>query len=308
MSQHKLQFNLDLLDNCDFDHTNPFDLDDPILDTVENLNHYKKIFLTLAYKEWLEYEHSGESRVAVAYQYILDNIRAGKYQKYLVGFTNVQYQSLFEYLEITIEEEIKHSQYWGILGKKIYKDKFNLIQLDDPSFVNEVQNFVDNNGLITSLTCYFMGETVTLAACSMLYRYSTNQIKKNFLKVFLTEEVKHIKGFASLMKTLANNASITELEKAKSIYPEFYGQNFNYFGINQVGATASLNFKINKTKFEIQQLLVQSIINNKWQKQFNKFVLKKNYIFYKNFDNDITEENFYKSINSKLLKNLLQNC
>jgi hypothetical protein len=305
MPQKQLEFDIASLDDCNFDHTNPFDLDDPILDSIENLQQHKKLFLTLAYKEWLHYEYSGESFVVVAYQYILDNIRADKYQNYLQGFTDEQYRSLFKYLETTIAEEIKHSYYWGILGKKIYKDKFNLIKLDDDLFIKTVHDFVDSNGLITALTCFFMGETVTLGACSMLYRYSSNEIKKNFLKVFLSEEVKHINGFSNLMKIMAKNSSQHELTQAKSIYPGFYGQNFNYFGINQVAQVASLNLNVDKTKKEIEHLLVQSIVNNKWQKQFNEFVLKKNFNFYKNFDNNISEKNFNSMMNSELLKNLL---
>jgi hypothetical protein len=300
----KFEFDLNLLDKCKFDYMNPFDLDDPIIDFGTSLHQHKKFFLTLAYKEWLLYEYQGESSVAVAYRYILDNIKNGKYQDYLKGFSQNQYDALYEYLETTIKEEIKHSKYWGLLGEKIYQDKFNLIDLNDPIFVKNVHNFVDEYGLIPSLTCFFMGETVTLAACSMLYKHSTNQIKKRFLKIFLTEEVKHINGFSNLMKFMVVNADRNEIEHAKSLYPDFLGQNFNYFGLNQVFQAIDLKLPGHQPKDEIQNSLIQSIINNNWQQQFNNFVLKRNFNFYKNFDPSINEQNFCNHMNHKLLSSL----
>lgn len=291
----KTDFKLESLENCTFDLANPFDLDIPIINIDTNLHSYQTIFTKLAYKKWLDYEYSGESKVTIAYQYILDNIKAGKYQNYFRDFTQHQYDSLFLYFEDTINEEKKHVKHWEYLGKKIYQDKFQLINLQNQDFNNEVINFIETEGLLPALTCFFIGETFTLTSCSMFYKHSTNKIKKQFLKVFLTEEVKHINGFANLMKAVIKNCDIESILKAKNVYPNFYGQNFNFFGINQLFEINNLYQKNNN----IENLLLKSIIHNEWQIKFNEFLLKKNFLFYKNFDENISADSFYDKMNSK---------
>lgn len=302
MKSNQIDFQLHALDDCNFDLMNPFDLSVPIIDMNDNLHSYKTIFVKLAYKKWLDYEYSGESKVAIAYQYILDNIKLGKYNNYFKGFTQKQYNDLFIYFEDTILEEKKHVKHWEYLGKKIYQDKFQLIDLNNYDFNKEVTDFIDNEGLLPALTCFFIGETFTLASCSMLYKYSTNQTKKDFLKVFLAEEVKHINGFGDLMKVLVKNCDYSHVTRAKDVYPFFYGQNFNFFGINQLFEINNLFQKNN----EVENLLLKSIVNNEWQKRFNEFILKKNFDFYKNFQGDITEDLFYAKMNdnwSKYIEN-----
>lgn len=302
MKSNQIDFQLELLDNCSFDLTNPFDLNIPIIDMNDTLQSYQTIFVKLAYKKWLDYEYSGESKVAVGYQYIVDKIKQGQYDSHFSDFSQQQYNTLYKYFEETIQEEKKHIKYWEYLGKKIYKDKFQLIDLRNEKFNNHVHDFIDDEGLVPALTCFFIGETFTLASCSMFYKYSTNQTKKDFFKVFLAEEVKHINGFAYLMKSIVKNCDQNYINKAKAVYPFFYGQNFNFFGINQL-------FEINnlyQKNIDIENLLLKSLINNEWQKRFNEFVLKKNYNFYKNFEESITEDVFYTNMNynwSKYIEN-----
>lgn len=297
-----LEDGLNLIDQCQFDLADPFELDTEILQSVSLNDTVIKKFCEHAYSVWLDFTYKGESQVAISYQYLYDNIKQGKYNQYFNSMSHEQLDSLYEYLETTIDEETKHSLLWKHLVNKLYKN-YETIDLNDNVYIKNMQQVMDNLGLIPSLIIFFIGETVTLTTCSFLYQHTTNEDKRKFLKIFLNEESKHLNGFNNLIKDLSININDTELVEVKKIYSETFGFDFDYFGISMLPQLVdNLQEELNLSDDDsrgLKRQILNNIKNNLWQQKFNQFILHKNFIYFKNLFPNSTEEEFNSIRNSK---------
>lgn len=296
---------LNLLDQCQFDLLDPFELDTEIIQ-VETLPHFViEKYKLQAYSNWLNFTYQGETEVAICYKYLLDRIKEGKYNQYLKNYDDDKLYNLYTFLETTAEEETKHSLLWKRLVEKMYPERPTL-DLTDTVTINLMQQSIRSLGLVNSLISFFIGETVTLTTCSFLYQHTKNENKKRFLKIFLNEESKHVNGFSNLMQNIIKNAGEKDLEEARRIYPKFWGFDFDYFGLTGV-ADMFHSFQQSPDLAEQQhaqyeQKMFNSVIENPWQQKFNKFIMHKNFLYYNQLFPNSTEDEFNDLINSKWIK------
>lgn len=300
-----LEYGCNLVDQCNFDLIDPFDLNVEIIQHDSLPKVVIKQFKAHAYYNWLHFTYKGESEVAVCYKYLLDSIKKGKYDRYLSNFSSDKLNNFYDYLETTIAEETKHSFLWQHLVKKMYPE-YKLIDLNDPDYINQMQSIYDI-GLIKSLIIFFIGETVTLSTCSFLYQNTTNETKKSFLKIFLNEESKHLNGFSNLMRDIIANVNQDELNFAqRDLYPLFCGYDFDYFGLTnlpQLVGELGKNMNLSQSHSDyLEQKIYNNVKENLWQQKFNKFIMHKNFLYYKQMFPQSTEEDFNSLINSKWVK------
>lgn len=300
-----LEDGLALLDQCQFDICDPFELDTEIIQKDSLPEIAIKKYKSQAYSNWLNFTYQGESEVAICYNYLLDNIRQGKYNQYLNNYGNDNLDNLYNYFETTVNEETKHSLLWKRLVEKMYPG-YQIIDLTDSSYVKNMQQNIDTLGLMKSLVSFFIGETVTLTTCSFLFQHSQNENKKRFLKIFLSEESKHLNGFNNLMQHIVKNISEAEIEQVRSIYPYFWGYDFDYFGMTKIDIMFD-SFQL-MPEFDglnhahLRQKIFNNVIENPWQQKFNKFIMHKNFLYYKHLFPNTTEDEFNNLINSKWIK------
>jgi hypothetical protein len=289
-NKNVLEYGIDIVDQCEFDLMNPFDIDLDIIEKNNSLEFDYNKFKIQAYKIWLEFTYRGESQVAVAYKYIYDNLRSGIYKNYTKNWSTDQSEEFYNFFKDTIAEETKHSVLWEHLVKKMYTDyeKFNINNID---YIAETHQLVDTVGLVKILIYFYIGETITLSTCSLLYQHSTNKLKKDFLEIFLREESKHLQGFSNFMANLLQQHDSSYTTLAQECYQDF-AYWFEYFGLNN-SVTDNNSLMVTPDVFSL-------IKNNNWQKKYNQFILNKNFLFYTIFHPNCNKDTFAAIINSRI--------
>jgi hypothetical protein len=299
-----VDYGIDLINKNEFDLLDPFELDVKIIQLDDFPNIVQKKFYFQTYYNWLEFTYRGESLVAVLYQYLYENIRQGKYSEFFGHLSTDKLDSLYEYLETTIAEETKHSVLWKHLVEKMYPN-IEILDLDNLEYQNSLKQWFDYHGIIPALVTFYIGETVTLSTCSLLYQHSTNQSKKDFLEIFLREESKHLNGFLNLIRDIRPSIPDSQLTDFHTIYTNMFEYDFEYFGLT--GLSNFVNETSQKVNFDTSNLDVEKKIFNKikqnnWQQKFNKLILYKNFLYYKSLFPDVTQEEFNSIIDSKWVK------
>ncbi len=282
---------------CGFKHDDLFDFPIEIIDYDSRLPVFlQKKFKIHAYKDWVNTVYTGESLVVDIYKAVLEILKNGNY----VQFQNLDLSNEFDpfkFLEETISEETKHTELMKFFVKAA---NYNIELQDETQYLDQL---INEKNIIQTLFHFYMGEVNVVVSLSLILRYSTNLDKKNFLKIILQEESKHVNGFLKLIKLVKKNITQDELESLDKFFTTrtFF---LEYFGLNDLGRFIEycndnlLDSDPQKTNLAAN--FIESITKNKFQQEFNTLYKKKLFMYYRVLFPDVTEEEYNLKIDKTL--------
>jgi rubrerythrin len=291
-----LEYYKNLIRDHEFASSNPFDL---AVDIINNNTEIPDIvleqFKTFSYITWADMVYTGEARAVDVYKFIF-NLFENNEHRYFKNFTEEQKVDINNFFKDTIEEEDKHTNLVEYLFTKCNYKFLKITEenkLTDPVYKNTIKNFCDEKNLLTTMVTFYMGEVQILTTLSLLIKYTTNDDKKNFLKVILQEESKHVNGFLKLMELIKKNINHDELAVLDDFYKNKRPFNFEYFGLLHIkGFFDQCKYHLLKnqtTKKDLVRKIKESIIQNKFQQEYNQSYNKRFYKYYQVFFPHITE-------------------
>lgn len=287
---------LDLIDQCDFNEENPFELSEnlfPILNQITSPT-ITKLFEKTCYNGWLIFGFNGENEVSVIYDTIRERLNNGYLEKYFNHLSDQEFNAIKESFSEIIEDEVKHSKMFAIIIDKLglkenYRPDFYTPNCEE--FVKLQNDYWQNNSLFERLTNIVTGESYLLATFVLFYRYSSNPIKQEIFKEFIKDESKHVAHFMNFMK----KAQITD-EDRQLFRPKFleYARSRSKF--------ESLKFDNFLDKLMVdsnkKNLILKTAYKTEFHRTFRKIFLKKTWQFYNivfpDVDQDMYEDLLYK--------------
>ena len=295
-----LEHHKNLIQNCQFDKKNPFDLELDIINYNLSIPFFLHKKLTeQSYRAWMQFAFEGEEQAGNAYTMLLDRIKNKNYS-YFNNLDSDQLNTIYDFLEQTIQEEIKHSQLINHLCTRI---GYNFSNLTSKWSIDLDEQLSEEN-LLQSLFVFYIGEVQVLIGIILICKYSNSIEKKNYLKIFAQEESKHVTGFLKIIKTISKNINQTELARIeKNLFKNsFYCYEYMLdFNLPEFFEYCHDNLdKSDPHKENIETKILDAIVKNNFQKEYLSLVNKRVYQYYRSLFPHVTENEYNKIIENKL--------
>jgi len=288
-----------LIQNCQFDKKNPFDVE------VDIINYNLSIPLFLhkklteeSYKAWMLFTFEGEGQAGDAYTMLLDRIKNKNYS-YFNNLDSNQLNTIYDFLEQTIAEEIKHSQLINHLCTRIGYNFNDVI----PKWSMDLNEQLSEENLLQSLLIFYIGEVTVLIGLVLICKYSNNIEKKNYLKIIAQEESKHVTGFLKIIQTISKNFDQTELDRVENLFRDTlsgyyeYMLNFDLYGFFEHCHKLD---KSDPQKVNIEEKVLDAIVKNNFQTEYLSLVNKRIYQYYQSLFPHVTENEYNQIVENKL--------
>lgn len=263
---------IDLINNSTFDPKNPFDTTVNIFPKIHG-NLSDKLLYDLFFQHW-KWVWEGELRTALVYKKILENIKLGKYNRYLDILSAKDLAEFCDYFAIAVQEEFDHNKEIELFLEKIYGSEIvQTLSNNDNIFriKSEIEEELVDADLVTILLHYFIGECYHWCVFYSFYGQTTEPNKKEILHKFMIEEAGHHNNIYQLLRKIITNIKADHDDTLRSIRKR------RYFAYDWVENTYSIS---------AAELLPRDLAGMKlffdspWQHDFNHNVLKKIYRVY----------------------------
>jgi len=292
-----LEHHKNLIQNCQFDKKNPFDVEVDIINYNLSMPQFLHKKLTQeSYRAWMQFTFEGEATAGNAYTMLLDSIKNKNY-KYFNSLDSDQLNNIYNFLEQTIAEEIKHSQILTHLCKRIDYDFSNNLK-----YVVDLNHLLSEENLIQSLLDFYVGEVQVLTGLVLICKFSKNIEKKNYLKIIAQEESKHVNGFLKIIQTISKNIDKTELDRIEdsfinSCYFYEYMIDFNLYEFFKYANSNLLDS--DPQKQNIVENFLHAIVENNFQKEYQAMINKRIYQYYQSLFPHVTETEYEQIVKNK---------
>ena len=302
---HTTQSSLDLIDQCEFSNDDPFEINQnlfPNLKSVLPATIIKRIEAE-CYANWLNWAFEGESSVSVVYGIIRDQI-SNNIVNYFSHLDHTEQQQVKDYFSNIIIEEQEHRIIFKNIIDKLqlpadinYRPEF--FDPDSVAFNSFWNNHYDKVGFLSALGIAVIGESYLLACFLLFYKQSSNKLKKQIFKQFLTEESQHIAHFLNLIK----RGKYSEEDKDR-LHHSFLQTvqekiNFEIKTVNSIRAKLQKGFNTkivdNGDNFSIlndTEKFNQVAYSGELHESFKELFLRRSYQFYHAVFPDVNEDEF----------------
>lgn len=304
----------ELIDQCEFDIDNPFELENGLFPNLRN--HFPSKMVDLLekriYHSWIDAGFIGESTVCVFYDIITNRLLKDRYNGYFDHLTQDELNQISEEFADVIEDEIRHREiFLRIIKKTGISSGHDITDVDhnNPNFKLRVERNVQsdlyiedsNTACLLGHVCpMLIGETYLLASFNMFYQMSTNPNKQQIFKSLLQDESRHVNHFKNLLKTASINKDDADRLKQEIINNIYDSSNFQALDLASfVQDTIKLQEKID--------IVFQEVYNNPFHQHFRELFLRKVYQFYSVIYPETTEEEFNAIMNPLDFSRIIHN-
>jgi len=287
---------LDLIDQCQFSDEDPFEINQNLF---PNLKEHLSIGLIKqleaeCYANWLNWAFEGESRVSVFYKYIQESIDNNTVP-YFSHMSVDTKQQIHDYFDEIVNEEREHRLIFkkiiektNLAKRKNYRPDF--FDPDSAEFKQYEHSRYAHVEMLFPLALAVIGESYLLSCFLLFYKQSSNPVKKQLFKHFLTEESQHIAHFLNLIKSgIYSDQAKDRLHHSflQSIQDRL---NFEKAAVNVI--FSRLQQGSDNKLLHDQHLFNTVAYSGKLHESFNKLVLRRSYQFYHAVFPDVTEDTF----------------
>lgn len=295
-----LEHHKNLIQNCQFDKKNPFDVEVDIINYNLSMPQFLHRKLTeQSYQAWMEFTFEGEGQAGDAYTMLLDRIKNKTYS-YFNNLDANQLDTIYEFLEQTIQEEIKHSQLINHLCKRIGYNFSNTA----PKWSMDLNDQLSEENLLQSLLIFYIGEVEVLIGIVLMCKYSNNIEKKNYLKIIAQEESKHVTGFLKIIQTIVKNINQTDLDRVENLFRNslcgYYEYMLNFDLTEFFKNCHRILDKSDPQKVNVVENFLNAIVENNFQKEYLSLVNKRVYQYYQSLFPHVTETEYEQIVKNKL--------
>ena len=295
-----LEHHKNLIQNCQFDKKNPFDVKVDIINYNLSIPFFLHKKLTEeSYKAWMRFAFEGEGQAGDAYTMLLDRIKNKNYS-YFNNLDSNQLNTIYDFLEQTIAEEIKHSQLINLLCTRI---GYNFSDLT-PKWSMDLDDQLSQENLLQSLLIFYIGEVQVLIGLVLICKYSNNLEIKNYLKIIAQEESKHVTGFLKIIQTIAKNIDQTDLDRIDDLFTTTLCGYYEYmldFDLKEFFEYCHHNLdKSDPQKVNIEEKVLDAIVKNNFQTEYLSLVNKRVYQYYQSLFPHVTETEYEQIVKNKL--------
>jgi hypothetical protein len=308
-----------LIDDCQFNQKNPFDVTIDIINNDPELPKFlHNKFIEQAYKTWMHHEYDGEGNGAMVYKFILDKIK-NKNVSYFKELESSQLQEIHDLFEKTIIDEVKHDQIAKYLSKKIgynfvpnESDPYKAFALYFSSPRLNPIDFDSEESILIILFYNYICEVIVLGFIVLISKYINNVKKKNLLKIIAQDEARHVHEFFKLIKTIRKNINQIDLDRLDNMFKTVQ-LHYEYFGIfNLYNFFDYCYYNLDKSdpqRENLEKKFFNVIANNNFQKEYKSYVNDKIYEYYSFLFPHVSKNEFNEIVENKismLLKKLLE--
>jgi hypothetical protein len=302
------QSSLDLIDQCQFSDEDPFEINQNLFPNLKSLlpaSIIKRIE-SECYATWLNWAFEGESIVSVVYQIIQIQI-SNNLVNYFSHLDTKEKQQIDDYFSNIINEAREHRIIFKNMIEKLqqlhlpadikYRPEF--FDPDLPAFNSYWNDQYNKVGFLSVLGVLAIGESYLLACFFLFYKQSSNKLKKQIFKQFLTEESQHIAHFLNLIKK--GKYSDEDKERLHHIFLQVVQQktNFEIKTVNSIYTKLQKAFNIKISNKENNFLISndsekfnQIAYSGKLHESFKELFLRRSYQFYHAVFPDVNENEF----------------
>jgi hypothetical protein len=295
-----LEHHKNLIQNCHFDKKNPFDVEVDIINYNLLMPQFLHKKLTAdSYRAWMQFTFEGEANAGNAYTMLLDRIKNKNYS-YFNNLDSNQLNTIYDFLEQTITEEIQHAQLINHLCERI---GYNFSDIPF-KWSMDLDKQLNEENLLQTLFEFYIGEVQVLIGLALIFKYSKNIEKKNYLKIVAQEESKHVTGFLKIVQAISKNIDKTELDRIDDSFRNnsyFFYEYMLDFDLHEFFIYCNKNLdKSDPQKQDIVEKFLDSIIESNFQKEYLSSINKRIYQYYQSLFPHITENEYNEIVQNKL--------
>ena len=299
------QSSLDLIDQCQFSDEDPFEINQNLFPNLKSLlpaSIIKRIE-SECYATWLNWAFEGESSVSVVYQ-IIQNQISNNLVNYFSHLDTKEKQQVEDYFSNIINEEREHRIIFKNMIEKLqlpadinYRPEF--FDPDSPVFNSYWNNQYNKVGFLSALGIAVIGESYLLACFLLFYKQSSNKLKKQIFKQFLTEESQHIAHFLNLIRR--GKYSEDDKDRLHHSFLQTVQQkiNFEIATVNTIYAKLQKGFTTKIADKGNHFLILNNVekfnqiaYSGELHESFKELFLRRSYQFYHAVFPDVTEDEF----------------